>query len=300
MLEVRDIVKYYGKQKAVDHLSFQVDKGEIFGLLGENGAGKTTTFRIIMGLLEASSGEVLLDGKKIDYSMTDQIGFVTEERSLLLKMTVKEQIIYYGVLKGMEEDTIVSELKKWLQKFDIAEYMDRKIKELSKGNQQKIQFISAVIHHPKLLILDEPFSGLDPINVQLLKDAIYQLQQEGCAIIFSSHQMEYIENFCQKLIILEKGHAIVDGYLKDIKKSWPVKTLLLQGEDLPLATIEKVKGVLSIQSHLDEYEIKIENEQVAFKIFSKIKNCLITKFVVSEPTLNEIFITKVGGDHHEQ
>ena len=210
MLEVKNIVKYYGKHKAVDHLSFSVDAGEIFGLLGENGAGKTTTFRIIMGLLDATSGEVMLDGKPIDYSMTDHIGFVTEERSLLTKLTVKEQIIYYGILKGMDEDTIMIELEKWLKRFDIPDYMDRKIKELSKGNQQKIQFISAVIHHPKLLILDEPFSGLDPINVKMLKDAIYELQQEGCAIIFSSHQIEYIENFCQKLIILVKGKPVVD------------------------------------------------------------------------------------------
>ena len=178
MLKVKNIVKYYGKNKAVDNLSFEVKSGEIFGLLGENGAGKTTTFRTIMGLIDATSGEVSLDGKKIDYDLTNQIGFVTEERSLLTKLTVKEQILYYGVLKGMDEDTIMVELEKWLKRFDIPDFMDRKIKELSKGNQQKIQFISAVIHHPKLLILDEPFSGLDPINVAMLKDAIYELQKE--------------------------------------------------------------------------------------------------------------------------
>ena len=167
MLKVKNITKYYGTNKAVDNLSFTVEKGEIFGLLGENGAGKTTTFRIILGLIAASSGSVTLDGKSIDYSVTDKIGYVTEERSLLTKMTVKNQILLYGVLKGMEEEEILTEMRKWLVKFQIPEYENRKIKELSKGNQQKIQFIAAVINHPKLLILDEPFSGLDPINVEL-------------------------------------------------------------------------------------------------------------------------------------
>ena len=293
MLQVKNIVKYYGDNKAVDNLSFEVKNGEIFGLLGENGAGKTTTFRIIMGLLDATEGEVLLDGKKIDYSITD----VTEERSLLTKMTVKEQLIFYGVLKGMKEQEIEEELEKWLHFFQIESYENRKIKELSKGNQQKIQFISAIIHHPKLLILDEPFTGLDPINVELMKKAIYKLQKEGCSIIFSSHQMEHIENFCEKLIILVKGKAIVDGYVRDIKKEYKKKNVLLRGENLPLKEIEKIKGVISITKVKDEYEVKIEEESIAPKIFQKVKNCNITKYDVTEPTLNEIFIAKVGEVH---
>lgn len=297
MLQVKNIVKYYGDNKAVNNLSFDVKNGEIFGLLGENGAGKTTTFRIIMGLLDATEGEVLLDGKKIDYSITDKIGFVTEERSLLTKMTVKEQLIFYGVLKGMKEQEIEEELEKWLHFFQIESYENRKIKELSKGNQQKIQFISAIIHHPKLLILDEPFTGLDPINVELMKKAIYKLQKEGCSIIFSSHQMEHIENFCEKLIILVKGKAIVDGYVRDIKKEYKKKNVLLRGENLPLKEIEKIKGVISITKVKDEYEVKIEEENVAPKIFQKVKNCNITKYDVTEPTLNEIFIAKVGEVH---
>ena len=297
MLRVENIVKYYGENKAVDHLSFEVENGEIFGLLGENGAGKTTTFRIIMGLLEASSGDVFLDGKKIDYSVTDQIGYVTEERSLLTKMTVKEQIIFYGVLKGMKEEDILEELKKWLKEFQIEEYENRKIKELSKGNQQKIQFISSVIHHPKLLILDEPFTGLDPINVELMKKAIYRLQKEGCSIIFSSHQMEHIENFCEKLIILVKGKAIVDGYVGDIKKEYKKKNIVLRGENLPIDAIEKIPGVISVSKKNNEYELKISEESVASKVFAKIKNKKITKYDVTEPTLNEIFIEKVGGVH---
>lgn len=250
-----------------------------------------------MGLLEATDGVVLLDGHHIDYSITDKIGFVTEERSLLTKMTVKEQIVFYGILKGMKEKEIEKELKKWLKDFQIESYENRKIKELSKGNQQKIQFISAVIHHPKLLILDEPFTGLDPINVELMKKAIYKLQKEGCSIIFSSHQMEHIENFCEKLIILVKGKPVVDGYVKDIKKEYKKKNILIRGDDLPLKELEKIKGVISVTKQKDEYEVKVEEETVAPKIFQKIKNCNITKYDVTEPTLNEIFIAKVGEVH---
>ena len=297
MLQVKNIVKYYGNYKAVDNLSFEVKDGEIFGLLGENGAGKTTTFRIIMGLLEATEGKVLLDGKHIDYSITNKIGFVTEERSLLTKMTVKEQLIFYGVLKGMREKKIEQEMKYWLKEFQIESYENRKIKELSKGNQQKIQFISAVLHHPKLLILDEPFTGLDPINVELMKKAIYKLQKEGCSIIFSSHQMEHIENFCEKLIILVKGKPVVDGYVKDIKKEYKKKNIMIRGEDLPVAEIEKIRGVLSITKEKDEYMVKIAEDSVAKKVFAKIKDKDITKYDVTEPTLNEIFIAKVGGIH---
>ena len=297
MLQVKNIVKYYGNYKAVDNLSFEVKDGEIFGLLGENGAGKTTTFRIIMGLLEATKGEVLLDGKHINYSVTDKIGFVTEERSLLTKMTVKEQLIFYGVLKGMRERKIEQEIKYWLKEFQMESYENRKIKELSKGNQQKIQFISAVLHHPKLLILDEPFTGLDPINVELMKKAIYKLQKEGCSIIFSSHQMEHIENFCEKLIILVKGKPVVDGYVKDIKKEYKKKNIMIRGEDLPLAEIEKIKGVISVTKEKEEYMVKIEEDSVAPKVFAKIKDKEITKYDVTEPTLNEIFIAKVGDIH---
>lgn len=297
MLKVENITKYYNKNKAVDNLSFTVEKGEIFGLLGENGAGKTTTFRIILGLINASSGNVTLDGKKIDYSLTDKIGYVTEERSLLTKMTVKDQILLYGVLKGMSEDNILKEMRKWLKKFQISDYENRKIKELSKGNQQKIQFIAAVINKPKLLILDEPFSGLDPINVKILKKAIIELQETGCSIIFSSHQMEQIEDFCEKLVILSHGKVVVAGYLKDIKNEYRKKNILLRGDNLPLDKIRKLKGVISLEEHRGEYLVKIESLDIADSIFKLVKDYNITKYDVTEPTLNEIFIEKVGANN---
>lgn len=296
MLEVKNIVKKYGNNLAVNDLSFTVANGEIFGLLGENGAGKTTTFRIIMGLLEPNAGEVLLDGEKIDYSKSDSIGFVTEERSLLTKLTVQEQIEFYGTLKGLEKKEIDKLLDKWLEKFEITSYKNRKIKELSKGNQQKVQFISAVIHHPKLLILDEPFTGLDPINVKLLKEAIIELKNEGCSIIFSSHQMEYIEDFCEKLIILVKGKAILDGNLQEIKESYAKKNILIKG-DIDIDELKSIDGVLSIDKEKGEYVVKIADISIAKKAFAKIKDKNITKYDVVEPSLNEIFIESVGGIH---
>ena len=296
MLEVKNIVKKYGNNTAVDNLSFSVADGEIFGLLGENGAGKTTTFRVIMGLLEPNSGSVLLDHEKIDYSKTDKIGFVTEERSLLTKLTVQEQIEFYATLKGMERQEIDKLLDEWLERFEITSYKNRKIKELSKGNQQKIQFISAVIHEPKLLILDEPFTGLDPINVKLMKEAIIDLKNKGCSIIFSSHQMEYIEDFCEKLVILVKGKPILEGNLKDIKESYAKKNILIKG-DVDVDEIKKIKGVISVGLEKGEYVVKIENKEVASKVFAKIKNNNITKYDVEEPSLNEIFIESVGGIH---
>lgn len=298
MLKVENVTKYYGTNCAVNNLSFTVNDGEIFGLLGSNGAGKTTTFRMIMGLLDSNSGDITLNDKHIDYDITEKIGFVTEERSLLTKLTVKEQIIMYGRLKGMTEKEILEKLDYWLNKFKIPEYKDRKIKELSKGNQQKIQFIAAVINDPILLILDEPFTGLDPINVKQLKDAIYDLKKKGTSIIFSSHQMEHIEEFCEKLVILVKGKAVLEGYLDDIKKVYRKKNIFIQG-DINKEDITSIDGVLDILEKNNELVVKISDESIIDKVFNKIKNNKITKFVVEEATLNEIFIDKVGEAYDE-
>ena len=298
MLKVENITKYYGEHLAVDHLSFEVKDGEIFGLLGANGAGKTTTFRMIMGLLEPTEGKITLDGKKIDYSVTDKIGFVTEERSLMTKMTVVDQILYYGILKGMQEKEILQALDEWLERFKITEYKNRKIKELSRGNQQKIQFISAVINHPCLLILDEPFTGLDPINVEMFKQAILELQKEGCSIIFSSHQMEHIELFCEKLMILVKGKPVIEGYLKEIKRDYQKKNIFIRG-DVEKKELEKIKGVVSVEKTAGEFIVKIESEADIDRVFKSVSKNKITKFVVEEPSLNEIFIAKVGEAYDE-
>ena len=306
MLKVDQVTKYYDKFLAVDNLSFEVNPGEIFGLLGVNGAGKTTTFRMIMGLLEATKGNITLNGKKIDYSVTDKIGFLTEERSLLTKLTVKEQAIFYGTLKGMSEKEIIEKLDSLLIKFykreenfELEKFKNKKIKELSKGNQQKVQFIISILNDPELLILDEPFSGLDPFNVELFKEEIKLLASRGSMIIFSSHRMEHVELFCKKLVVLMHGKSVLEGYLKDIKEAYRKKNIIIKG-DVNIDEINKIKGVISVLEKADEIEVKIESIDVAkdvFKLISKSKN--ITRYSIEEPTLNEIFVTKVGENYEE-
>ena len=294
MLKVENVTKYYGEFKAVDNLSFSVDDGEIFGLLGVNGAGKTTTFRMIMRLLDDYTGNITLDGKQIDYNITNKIGFLTEERSLLTKMTVKEQILFYGHLKDMNEKDILSRLDYWLDRFKISEYKDKKIKELSKGNQQKIQFISAIINEPKLLILDEPFSGLDPLNVEEFKKVIIEFKEKGSIIIFSSHRMDHVEMFCEKLVILLRGKPVIEGYIDDIKKKYRKKNIIVKG-NINIKEAKNINGVVSVEKIGNEYTIKIEDENKIDNVFEYVSKCKnITKFVVEEPTLNEIFIAKVG------
>ena len=276
MLKVDGITKYYGDFLAVDHLSFEVKPGEIFGLLGVNGAGKTTTFRMIMGLLEPSSGNITLNGKKIDYSVTDEIGFLTEERSLLTKLTVLEQCIYYGTLKGMTKEKIISRLKELLARFEISEYIDKPIKQLSKGNQQKVQFITSIINEPKLLILDEPFSGLDPFNVELFKAEIKRMSEAGSMIIFSSHRMEHVELFCKKLVIMLHGRPVIEGYLHDIKEQYRKKNIFIRADINP-EDLKQIEGVVSVDVRPDEMEVKIRDNEVIQKVFEvvskKSKEC---------------------------
>lgn len=294
MLKVENVTKYYDKFLAVDNLSFEVSDGEIFGLLGINGAGKTTTFRMITGLLEKTKGKITLDDKDIDYTLTDKIGFLTEERSLLLKLTVREQADLYGHLKGLDNETISKRLDYYLDKFEIPQYKDKKIKELSKGNQQKIQFIMSILHEPKLLILDEPFSGLDPINIEIFKNVILELKKKGTIIIFSSHRMDHVEYFCEKLLILVSGKTVLSGNLKQIKKDFRKKNIKIIGE-VDKDKLKEINGVEDVKKEKDEYVVKIEDDthiEDVFKYVTKCKN--ITKFVVEEPTLNEIFIEKVG------
>lgn len=300
MLRVENVTKYYGDFKAVDNLSFNVSKAEIFGLLGVNGAGKTTTFRMIMNLIEPTNGTITFNGKKIDYDITDSIGFLTEERSLLTKLTVKEQLLFYGALKSLDEKIILKRMKKLLEKFGISEYENRKINTLSKGNQQKVQFISAIINEPKLLILDEPFSGLDPINIELFKNIILELKQKGTSIIFSSHRMDHVELFCEKLVILVKGKSVLQGYLKDIKNEYKVKRIIIEG-DVNKEKLKKLDGVINVSDNASSVIVNIKDKSYSKGIFEYLKTCKnITKYVVEEPTLEEIFIAKVGEAYGKQ
>lgn len=294
MLKVENVTKKYGDLVAVNNLSFEVNDGEIFGLLGLNGAGKTTTFRMILGLLDDYTGNITIDGRHIDYKISDKIGFLTEERSLLTKMTVLDQIVYYGALKSMTEDDIEKKLDYWLERFGISEYKNKKIKELSKGNQQKVQFISAIINEPKLLILDEPFSGLDPINVELFKKVILELKKQGTSIIFSSHRMEHVELFCEKLVVLVKGKSVLEGKLSTIKHNYKKKNLIVIG-DIDPDKIKTCDGVEKVDKVGKEYIISISDESYVNALFKEIaKYDNIYKFSVEDPSLNEIFINTVG------
>ena len=294
MLKVKNVTKYYDDFKAVDNLSFEVNQGEIFGLLGVNGAGKTTTFRMIMGLLDITHGEITLNGKKIDYSVTDDIGFLTEERSLLTKLTVKEQAIYFGALKGMSNEDIEKRLDYLLEKFGIIDYKNKKIKELSKGNQQKIQFITSILNEPKLLILDEPFAGLDPFNIELFKEEIINLSKKGSMIIFSSHRMDHVELFCKKLVVLVNGKSVLNGEIKKIKEGYQKKSIILKA-DIDKSKLEKINGVEEIIEKSDEYIIRISSKDIAKDVFKYVSKCEnVVKFILEEPSLNEIFISIVG------
>ena len=299
MLKLSHVTKYYGDFLAVDDLSFEVKDGEIFGLLGVNGAGKTTTFRMITGLLDKTSGSITFNGKKIDYSVTDKLGFLTEERSLLTKLTVLEQAKFYGGLKGMSDKDIENRLDYLLKKLEITEYKNKKIKELSKGNSQKVQFIMSIINSPKLLILDEPFSGLDPINIELFKKLILELKSEGTSIIFSSHRMEHVEYFCESLVILVHGKTVLKGNLKQIKEDYQKKNIMIEA-DADMEDLKNIKGVEKVDKIGNTFVVSISDKSYVQKVFNyvkKLKN--VTKFVVEEPTLNEIFIDKVGGTYEK-
>jgi len=299
MLKVENVTKYYANLCAVDNLSFTINSGEIFGLLGVNGAGKTTTFRMIMGLLEPNDGKISINGKQVDYEVCEKIGFLTEERSLLTKLTVKEQVIYYGTLKGMKEEIILEKLDYWLKRFGISDYKDKKIKELSKGNQQKIQFITSIIHEPDLLVLDEPFSGLDPINVELFMNVIKEFKEKGKMILFSSHRMEHVELFCEKLVILKEGKTVLNGSLKEIKKNYQKKIIRING-DIKIEDLKKLDGVIDVIDENLDIVVKIKNEEYIDKVFDVVKKSKnVTKFVVEDASLNEIFLSIVGEEYEK-
>lgn len=294
MLQINHVSKSYGRILAVDDVSLSVQAGEIYGLLGLNGAGKTTTFRMIMNLFSADQGDILLEGEPIGYPQMDRIGFLSEDRSLMTKMTVKEQMVFYGRLKGMNKKSAIEAMRYWLDRFNISEYEPRKIKELSKGNQQKIQFITAIMHQPDLLILDEPFNGLDPINVELFITVIREFQANGKAIIFSSHQMHHIEQFCESLSLLRNGRVVLAGNIQQIKEDFQQKNIFIRAS-IDIEFVRQLAGVLDVIEHPDMIEVKIENVNYVANVFEAVKLAQDVKmFDVRMPSLHEIFVAKVG------
>ncbi|MGJ9383169.1 ABC transporter ATP-binding protein [Salipaludibacillus sp. CF4.18] len=298
-LVIENVKKRFGDQIAVDGISVQVEKGDMFGMLGSNGAGKTTTFRMILGLIDPSEGLVTWEGKPLSYKRTNLIGYLPEERGLYPKLSVKEQIIYLMRLKGMKKADIIKDLRDWLERFQVPEYENKKIEELSKGNQQKIQFIAAVLHKPELLILDEPFSGLDPVNSDMLKNAVLRLQEEGTTIVFSSHQMANVEKLCEDLIMLKKGKAVLQGNLRNIKRSYNMKRIHIRA-DYELDFLKNLEGILDLEVTKDGGIIKVANEKVAETIFKRVADKgFVRKFEIEEPSLHDIFIDKAGENDNE-
>jgi ABC-2 type transport system ATP-binding protein len=298
-LVLNGIKKKFENHYAVDGISLTVEKGEMFGMLGANGAGKTTSFRMILGLLDPTEGSVTWNGERISYKRTHLVGYLPEERGLFPKLTVKEQLIYLMRLKGMKKAEIIKEMRNWLERFQVPEYENKKVEELSKGNQQKIQFMASILHKPELLILDEPFSGLDPVNSDMLKKAVLDLQSEGTTIVFSSHQMRNVEELCEDLIMLKRGKPVLHGSLREIKRSYGMKSISIRA-DYDLQFLESIPGVLTLEKLKDGATVKVENEKVAEAVFKKImEKGFVRKFEVEEPSLHDIFIDKVGGDGDE-
>ncbi|MBA4535659.1 ABC transporter ATP-binding protein [Bacillus aquiflavi] len=294
VLKLEKVTKRFGQFVAVDHLSLSIPKNEMFGFLGANGAGKTTAFRMILGLLDISEGNISWNGKKIDYSTSPLIGYLPEERGLYPKLKVSDQIVYLARLRGMRKQKALKELEYWLERFKVSDYKNKKVEELSKGNQQKIQFIAAVIHKPELLILDEPFSGLDPLNVEQLKAAVLDLKDSGTTIVFSSHRMEHVEEMCEHLCILHKGKPVVHGSLKEIKRAFGKKNVTIHA-DFDLTFLGDLPGVVKTKKTPEGIHLHINNEQVADTILKEIVGKgFVRKFVLEEPSLNDIFIEKVG------
>ncbi|MCL9660772.1 ABC transporter ATP-binding protein [Paenibacillus hunanensis] len=297
-LQLNGIVKQYAGHTAVDGLSLEVEAGEIYGLLGANGAGKTTTMRMVLGLIYPDEGSILYNGKPYHSGLQPLMGYLPEERGLYPKVKISDQLLYLANLRGMKNADAKQSLRYWLERFDAMEYENKRIEELSKGNQQKMGFIAAVIHRPQILILDEAFSGLDPVNVEMLKEVVLELRSEGTAILFSTHRMEHVEELCRHLTMLRRSKPVLQGDIREIKKSYPREHVLLRTPQL-VPNLELLEGVQSVDRHDDgNYRIHITNEEAAQRILqAAIAQGTVDRFEIQEPTLNEIFIKVVGSSH---
>ena len=293
-LKVQNVSKTFGEKIAVDNISFEMDKPGVFGLLGTNGAGKSTTIRMILGIIKKDKGNITWNGKEVERKYVN-FGYLPEERGIYPKIKIYDQLMYLAKLKGMKKKEAEESMNFWLKRLEVEEYKNMTAEKLSKGNQQKIQFITSVIHNPELLVIDEPFSGLDPINTELLKSAILELVQKGTYIIMSSHQMASIEEFCSDILILNKGKTVLKGNLKDIKESYPANRLEISTNSNIEKFIEDSNMTIEFSKNND-YSININSEESAHQLLQTLVNnkIEINKFEIKKPTLNDIFIEKVG------
>lgn len=291
-LVFKDVSKHFGDRLAVDKISFTLKEPSVFGLLGTNGAGKTTTIRMLLGIITKDHGEITWNGKPVSRE-TVNFGYLPEERGVYPKVKVYDQIMYFAELRGIDKARAAETITKWSKELKITEYLDLPAEKLSKGNQQKVQFLAAIVHDPDLVVLDEPFSGLDPVNTDLLKNIIIKLTRAGKYIIMSAHQMPTIEEFCTDILILNRGKTVLQGNLKSIKSTYPVNRLQLEADQ----DLRKYLKDFEIENETNHrYTLRISDESSAHKLLRTLveNQVLVTKFELMRPTLNDIFIEKVG------
>lgn len=291
---VNDFVKTFGNVTAVNHLSFRMDKNGVFGLIGTNGAGKTTTIRMMLGLLDADSGEATWNGKRITRESLS-FGYMPEERGIYMKTKVREQLEYFAVLRGMKKADARISTTRWMKRLGVDQYENMTADKLSKGNQQKVQLIAAVINNPDLVILDEPFSGLDPVNTDVLRSVIEEMVKEGKFVILSSHQMSVVEEYCENLVLLDKGQAVLHGSLREIKKGYGHTRLILSA-DKDVSLYAEKEGLVRLHERADETEYKITGDEMAQNFLKSLTDAGIfpVKYEIREPSLHEIFVEKAG------
>lgn len=300
ILSIQNVVKTYGAYAAVDHLSLEVPEGSVFGMLGPNGAGKTSLIRMITTITAPDSGEIFLRGERLNARSPEKIGYMPEERGLYKKMKVGEHLLYLAQLKGLSAAAAKKEIYFWLDKFDIRSWWDKKIEELSKGMQQKIQFIATVVHRPPLLILDEPFTGLDPINTAIIKDEITRLNREGTSIIFSTHRMEQVEEMCDHIVLINHGKNVLYGAVTDIKNEYKQNRYRIETENsLPEDFAERFQVV---ETAAAAATVQLEQEAQSDDLLRYLldRHVRIRYFAEILPTFNEIFIRRVEGTSPER
>lgn len=292
ILELKNIEKSFGEKKVLTGVSFKAEGGKAFGLLGRNGAGKTTSIRVLMDVFPANSGEVLIDGQPIDYNKIG-IGYLPEERGLYPKKIIIDQLTYFAELKGMSRKAAVESIDYWLGRLGMAEYRNKRLDTLSKGNQQKIQLITALAHDPDIVILDEPFSGLDPVNAMLLKDVVKEQISKGKIVLFSSHQMSYIEEFCDSIAILNNGVVALHGDLHDIKRDYPRNRLVVRTE-IPDSIIADFGSSCTVMEN-GSLMLRLANPSEKKATMTRlVENYDIDEVKVFEPSLNDIFVEYAG------
>lgn len=293
-LILKNVTKAFAGKQAVNSISFTLEKPGIFGLLGTNGAGKTTTIRMLLGIIKKDSGEITWKGKEVDRKNVN-FGYLPEERGVYPKTKIFDQLMYFAELKGIRKEEARESIYKWAKKLKVEEYLEMPAEKLSKGNQQKIQFMTAVIHNPELVVLDEPFSGLDPVNTEILKNIIIDLVKNEKYVIMSAHQMATIEEFCSDILILNKGETVLQGNLKQIKETYPANRVEIDVNNDIKQYIEELN--LKIENEIDNhYTIRIDEEEMAHQLLDKVikEGIRVEKFEIKKPTLNDIFIEKVG------